>query len=249
MSVRAPQPHARATRHEAIVHPARRRRRAVFLAAVVMDVLAAAGLQSESGAHGYLVVLLVMIGNLWLCCSGSDRTVVVVGDDGIVSGGVFCPFWMIESVVTPFRRPGHIRVRLKNGRQLAYSAPADGHLLGLRTRLLQELAAYRREAAAPPLPVPFDALAAAPCAAYRRPSLDSALWTLLESPAASPASRARAALELAKCAERSAADLFRLHAVAVATAHPALRRVLLASAGHEPLSGRSARRLLRGLAA
>ncbi len=230
------------------MHPARPRRRAVFLAAVLMDVLAAAGLQSESGAHGYLVVLLVLVGNLWLCCSGSDRTVVVVGDDGIVSGGAFCPFWMVESIVTPFRRPGHIRVRLKDGRQIAYSAPPDGHLLGLRTRLLQELAAYRRASTAPPLPVPFDALADARGAAYRRPSGDSALWTLLESPVASPAHRARAALELAKNAERGAADLFRLHDVAVATAHPVLRRVLLASAGHEPVSGRSARRMLRALA-
>jgi len=237
----------RATRHEAIVKPAHRRRRTALVLALAMDVLAATALQGEPGARGYVVVLVVLLVNAWLCCRGSDRVTLVVGDDGIASGRTFMPFAAIRSIATPFRRPGFLIVRLESGAQLGYVAAGRSDGAALRTRLLQQLAAYRHAASAPRPAFSFDAIAVARGAGYRRPAMTPGLWSLLESPTALPLHRARAALELVRAGDRAPSDLFRMHAAAAATAHPILRRLLLACAGHEKLSPRAERRLLRAL--
>ena len=236
----------RATRHEAIVRPAHRRRRTVLVLALAMDVLAATALQGEPGARGYVVVLLVLLANAWLCCRGSDRVTLVVGDDGIASGRAFMPFSAIRSIATPFRRPGFLVVSLESGRKLAYVAAGRSDGAALRTRLFQQLAAYRHAANAPRPVFSVDAIAAARGAGYRRPATTPGLWSVLESPTAAPIHRARAALEL-RAGDCAPSDLFRMHATAAATAHPILRRLLLACAGHEELSPRAEQRLLRAL--
>ncbi|HEY1954832.1 MAG TPA: hypothetical protein VGH28_04455 [Polyangiaceae bacterium] len=241
-------PYARATRHEAIVRPARLRRRAALVLALGMDVLAATALQGETSSSGYLVVAFMLLANAWLCCAGTDRVVVTVGDDGIASGRTFMPFSAIESIVTPFRRPGYLLVRLAGGDELGYVPTGRGDGVDLRTRMMQQFAAYRHAAGAA-RPISFDAITGARGAGYRRPEVTPALWSVLESPGAPPLHRARAALELERRPERSAPDLLRMHAAAASTAHPILRKLLLSCAGHATLSPRARARLLRALRA
>lgn len=231
-------PDTGATRCEAIVHEAHRRRGALLVTAMVMDALALFGLEAQDGSRAYFAVLVVLFANLWVVCVGSDRRQVTIGADGIAAGRSFVPFSEIDAVVTPFRRPGHFRLRLKDGRSIAYSAPLGGELVRMRTRLLQRLGAHRN---AHDLELPPEVDAGA---IYRRASSDAALWRVLESPATHPGKRARAALRLAPA---SPDDRMRMHEIAIATAHPALRALLLAAAGHAPLSPRATRKLLTTL--